>query len=124
MYCFINIRSKTRVPSWCILTMFQIVDAVSNEEYDNPTFNIAFTLPVSFYLRAHSMLIYLVEKFPEYFKANFPLGVVTVGVKDAWKYAFSDQVSERIKKTFSNESDFRVQVDVQYEDDHSEIECL
>lgn len=85
---------------------------------------MAFTLPVSFYLRAHSLLAFLTNNFPEHVKENLPLGIVTVGVKDAWKNVFAEKVAKQINKRFSTESDLKIQVDIQYEDDHAESSCL
>ncbi|KAG8318355.1 putative tRNA pseudouridine synthase Pus10 [Homalodisca vitripennis] len=111
-------------PPMCDKVIDKIVEAVSKEDYDNPTFNVAFTLPVSFYLRAHALLVLLADSYPDHIRTHLPLGLVTVGVKDAWKYVFTDQLAKRINKTFSNESDLKIQINIQYEDDHAEIECL
>lgn len=104
--------------------LLQIVKAVEEENYDNPTFNIAFTLPVSFYLRAHSLLTFLLNNFPGHVKSSLPLGVVTVGVKDVWKYVFAEKVAKQVNKMFSTESDLRIQVGIEYVDDHAESSCL
>ncbi|XP_054286795.1 tRNA pseudouridine synthase Pus10 [Macrosteles quadrilineatus] len=111
-------------PPICDKIIDEIVAAVEKEEYDNPTFNIAFSIPVSFYLRAHAVLVFLLDSHPDHVKEHLPMRLVTIGVKDAWKYAFADKVAQRINKKFDVDSDLRIQVDIQYEDDHSEIDCL
>jgi len=99
-------------PPTCDRIIEEIANAMTKEEYDNPTFNVAFTLPVSFYLRAHSLLVFVANNFPDYFKTNHPVGVVTVGVKEAWKYVFAHKLAKRINKTFHNDASLKTQVDI------------
>lgn len=113
-----------KLKSSILLILFQIVEAVKEEQYDNPTFNVAFTLPISFYLRAHSLLAFITNKYPERVTQRLPLDLTTVGVKEAWKNVFAEKVAKQINKTFSTESDLRIQVDIQYEEDHAESSCL
>lgn len=108
----------------CNDTVDKVVRAVNAAHYDSEDFNVALTLPVSFYLRAHSLWVYLVTNFPEHCKNRLSLECVTVGVKDAWKYVITKLIEERINKKFNTKSDFIVSITILYGHDQEECSCL
>lgn len=104
--------------------MLQIVEVLNKADYDSDTFNVALTLPISFYLRAHAFWLFLSNNFPSHCKLNLPIGCVTIGVKDAWKYVIVPKIEERIKKKFDVNSDLIISIGVSYSDDNKESLCL
>lgn len=104
--------------------ILQVVKAVNAADYDSEDFNVALTLPVSFYLRAHSLWVYLVTNFPEHCKNHLSLECVTVGVKDAWKYVITKSIEERVNKKFNTNSDFIISIIILYGQDQEESSCL
>lgn len=97
---------------------------MNKANYDSKDFNVAITLPVSFYLRAHALWIYLSTNYPEHCRKHLSLECVTVGVKDAWKYVITNLIEDRIHKTFDAKSDFIVSIKILYEKDQEERDCL
>lgn len=93
-------------------------------DYDCDDFNIALTLPVSFQLRAHSLLLQIKSLFPTYFSFNFPLGIVTVGVKDVWKWLYTPIISEVLKKKLDTNSELTITVSITYAQEEKECAAL
>lgn len=108
----------------CNNTVDKVVEAVNSANYDSEDFNVALTLPVSFYLRAHALWVYLVTNFPEHCRNRLSLECVTVGVKDAWKYVITKLIEDRINKKFNAKSDFIVSITILYGQDQEECNCL
>ncbi|XP_075224454.1 pseudouridine synthase 10 isoform X2 [Lycorma delicatula] len=101
-----------------------VSEAIAREDYDSKTFSAALTLPVSFQLRAHSMSIYLQNNYPDIFKAIFQLGVVTINVKDVWKWIVGPRLEAVISKSFDINSDFIITLSFHYIDDLTEAHTL
>ncbi|CAH1399528.1 unnamed protein product [Nezara viridula] len=107
---------------YCDIIVERVLKDLEEADYDCDTFNIALTLPVSFQLRAHSMFLYLQSKYPKFSNFHFPLGVVTVGVKDVWKWVFTPVIAKLQNKKFSTSSDLTITVALKYADE--EKECI
>ena len=104
--------------------MAQVLNCLAEADYDCDSFNIALTLPVSFQLRAHSMFLYMESKFPVFSKYHFNLGVVTVGVKDVWKWVFTPLIAKAINKKYNTFSDLTITISLKYVDEDKECTSL
>lgn len=104
--------------------IFQIKEAVSREGYDSETFSVALTLPVSFQIRAHSVWIFMRDNFPTICDTKFPLNVVTVRVKDVWKWIVGSQIEEAISKKYVVDSNLDITIIFNYNNNETEAHSL
>ncbi|XP_022199647.2 tRNA pseudouridine synthase Pus10 [Nilaparvata lugens] len=105
-----------------------ILDKIEKEiiagDYDSSTFKVALTFPVSFQLRAHALWLYMVKRFPEHCRKVFPIDLVTINVKDVWKYVYAPYVGEKVSKKYDQNSSLNVTISVTYRDDLAESMSL
>lgn len=109
---------------YCDTIIENVLKDLIQEDYDSDTFNVALTLPVSFQLRAHSMFLHIESKFPTFSNLHFPLGLVTVGVKDVWKWIYTSLISTVINKKYSTNSELTVTICLKYNEEENECASL
>uniref|UniRef100_A0A1B6E3L2 tRNA pseudouridine(55) synthase n=1 Tax=Clastoptera arizonana TaxID=38151 RepID=A0A1B6E3L2_9HEMI len=110
----------TLKPSFIDDTVDKVIEALNKENYDSETFNIALTLPISFYLRAHSFWFFLVSNFPFFCEVFHHNGVVVTGVKEAWKYIVIPKIEKSVNKQYNPISDLTISVELSYSSDYDE----
>lgn len=107
--------------------LFQIVADVLKASYDCDIFTCALSLPVSFQLRAHSLWLHLVDKFPEPFALpELQQETHVISVKEVWKWTVAPVIAKAINKELDSgvKSDFFVGINMVYSGDEDECSCL
>ncbi|XP_046993640.1 tRNA pseudouridine synthase Pus10 [Schistocerca americana] len=104
-----------------------ITEKISNKilegSFDSTTFTCALSLPVCFQIRAHSLWLFIRDKFPEYFDSDFArYETHMVPVKDVWKWTVVPAIAKRVNKSFDSgdKCNFFVNVNVEYANDEDE----
>lgn len=94
-----------------------------NADYDCTEFSCALSMPVSFSLRTHSLNLHVRNKFPGVLDDGSDPQIATV--KDVWKWVAASEIEKGIHKTFQpKECDFSITVNIAYENDEEECNCL
>lgn len=70
------------------------------------------------------MWIYLQNTFPAIVKTVFPLGIITVNVKDVWKWIVGQRIGNTLSKSFDAHSDFNITLGFHYSQDVPEANTL
>lgn len=110
-----------------MIYLFQIVAGVLKASYDCDNFTCALSLPISFQLRAHSLWLHLVDKFPVSFALQeLRQETHVISVKEVWKWTVAPLIAKAINKEFDSgvKSDFFVGVNMVYSGDEDECSCL
>ncbi|RZF34963.1 hypothetical protein LSTR_LSTR010055 [Laodelphax striatellus] len=98
----------------------KIIKEIIASDYDSPTFKVALIYPVSFQLRAHALWLYMTKRFPSHCQTVFTIDLVTISVKDVWKYVFAPYIGEKISKKYDPNSSLNVTITMTYKDDVAE----
>ena len=103
--------------------ILEIVDNVKNQGYEFNDFFCAITLPVNIQIREQSIMIALMDKFPDIFdsidcKSRF------TSIKDAWKWMNGLKLSEVLGIPFSQRSSFEIQLFFEHKHDENECQVL
>ena len=91
-----------------------------NSSYDADHFTLALSLPVATTLRNHAIALYLTSKDDTFDSDD------VVPIKQIWKWVFSKRVQDKVGKRNANGDwgQFFVELNVEFEQEAEELECL
>ncbi|XP_014250796.1 putative tRNA pseudouridine synthase Pus10 [Cimex lectularius] len=102
----------------------KVLEEANKVDFDSDTFYLALTTPVTYFLRSLALWVDLKDAFPDFVGKAFPLGVVTIGIKDVWKFCYLERLQCALKKKYTLMSDLRITFCISYVDEAKECECL